>query len=343
MTEPLQRPHLTFACELDARALPALFADSGVSSALVELGAQVSLGLLDLSAERAAVVRRLNAAGIPVVAWLLLPEDEGYWFNLDNAPQARARYAAFRAWTRAEALTWAGVALDIEPDMREMEALMSGSTQVLPAILRRTFDVQRFRQARASYHSLVAQIRADGYPVHVYQFPFIVDERRVGSTVLQRVAGLIDLDADREGLMLYSSFTRPRGAALLWSYGPEAQSIGVGSTGGGVTVGGIDEIPPLTWEELGRDLRLARVWTDEIFVFSLEGCVREGYLERLRDFDWHAPVVAPVREARRIDGLRRLFRGVLWFGAHPEWLLILTGLVVGGGWLWRHWRREEGR
>ncbi len=37
--------------------------------------------LSDLSPERAAVVRQLNGAGIPVVAIPLLPFDEGYYFT----------------------------------------------------------------------------------------------------------------------------------------------------------------------------------------------------------------------------------------------------------------------
>ena len=55
--------------------------------------------LVDLSPERAEVVRRLNAAGVPVIAWQLLPEEQGYWYNMSNAPSAAARYSAFRAWT----------------------------------------------------------------------------------------------------------------------------------------------------------------------------------------------------------------------------------------------------
>jgi len=44
----------------------------------------------------------------------------------------------------------------------------------------------------------------------------------------------------------------------------------------------------MPWEELSRDLLLASGVTRDIFVFSLEGCVRQGFLERLLDFDWRA-------------------------------------------------------
>jgi hypothetical protein len=77
---------LTFGCELQADELRDQFADPVVLDTVVELGAGVSLGLMDLSPRRAAMVRRLNEAGVPVSAWLLLPKEQGYWSNADNAP-----------------------------------------------------------------------------------------------------------------------------------------------------------------------------------------------------------------------------------------------------------------
>jgi hypothetical protein len=72
----------------------------------------------DYSDERAGVVRRLNAAGVPVVGIPLLPLAEGYYFTADNAAQAAGSYQEFAAWTRRHELVWDGVGLDIEPDGR---------------------------------------------------------------------------------------------------------------------------------------------------------------------------------------------------------------------------------
>src|ERR671933_548582 len=73
-------------------------------------------------------------------------------------------------------------------------------------LLPRLFDAGRPRRARAPYTDLVERIRADGYPVENYQFPLIADERWAGSTLLQRLMGLVDLRTDREVWMLYTSF-----------------------------------------------------------------------------------------------------------------------------------------
>jgi hypothetical protein len=323
-------PRLTFACELERQPLKELFADAAVTRHLQAMNAAVSLGLLDLSEERAAVVRHLNEAGIPVVAWLLLPMEQGYWFNADNWPEAISCYVAFRHWKAEHHLRWAGVGLDFEPDINEMRMLQSGAIgPLMPELFKRLLDRERVRRAQLAYAMLAAQIRADGYAVESYQFSSIVDERKAGSTLLQRLFSIVDVPVDREVLMLYSSFMRRLGPANLWLYGPDAGGIGVGSTGGGVE--GPDAIAPLTWDELARDLRLASRLGDHIFIFSLEGCAHQGFLSRLAAFDWDSPVDPPLEAARRLNWSRRGMRGILWASAHP-WIVLggLAGLIWTG-------------
>ncbi len=121
------------------------------------------------------------------------------------------------------------------------------------------------------------------------------------------------------------------GPGLLRSYGPEATAIAVGTTGGGPDVPGHPQMPTQTWEECTRDLRLTRHFTDQVYVHSLEGCVRQGFLGRLRTFDW-TPVDAPPTCARQADLLRRALRAALWASAHP-WLV--AGTAAGAALLRR--------
>jgi hypothetical protein len=316
---------LTFFCELDTPELCALVADGTMIAQLAALGARVSLGLRDLSAARAAVAQRLSAAGIPLIAWQLLPAEQGYWYNLSNSRHAAARYAAFQAWTREHSLRWAAIGIDIEPDIREVARYFAGPLRLAPMIARRMRDTGRVRRGAAAYRTLIAQMHADSYLVESYVIPFIRDERRAGATLLQRLAGLVDLPSDREVPMLYSSFHRPYGAGLLWSYATEGPAVAIGSTGGGVDVGGIDRIAPLNWAEFSRDLRLAQRHCREIYVFSLEGCVRQGFLERLIHFNWDGPVELPIFHARRVARARLALRMLLWLSMRPylAWLGLL--------------------
>jgi hypothetical protein len=326
----MKTPLLTFACELENEALEKLFSDATVIETLQQVKCGLALGLLDLSDRRAAVVQKLNQAGIPVTAWLLLPKEQGYWFNVGNYPQAIAFYEQFKTWSAAHRMTWAGIGLDIEPDYNEMRQLIAGQGRDLgPIMLRRIFQPERLQHARQAYTTLISQMRADGYRVDSYQMPFIVDERQAGSSFLQKLLGLVDVAPDREALMLYTSFIKNIGPDVLWSYAPQAGIIGVGSTGGGVEIEG--EPPPLDWEAFRRDLLLAnRIGRDEIFVFSLEGCLRQGFLPKLIAFDWSQPISPPHETARQVDSFRKLGRGCLWASAHP--LLVIIG-VTGIIWL----------
>jgi hypothetical protein len=94
-----------------------------------------------------------------------------------------------------------------------------------------------------------------------------------------------------------------------------------------VSVAGIDQVKPLSWEEFSRDLLLASWLTHDVSIFSLEGCVRQGYLEHLKDFDWSAPVAIPAAEAARIDRVRVLTRALLWALARPIPTLALIVFV----------------
>jgi hypothetical protein len=103
---------------------------------------------------------------------------------------------------------------------------------------------------------------------------------------------------------------------MLWSYGREAEAIAVGSTGGGPDIEGQPQAPALNWEELARNLRLARQFTDQIYIHSLEGCVWQGFLTRMRSLDWNAATTRPDT-AWAGAALRSALRTTLWTSAHP--------------------------
>ena len=333
----MPQPNLTFFTELDSEHLTELFSDSSVIKTLNSLKAGVSLGILDLSDERAKVVKKLNKAKIPVIAWLLLPKAEGYWFNTGNYTQAIARYGAFLEWTQTHKLDWAGIGLDIEPDINDFARLKDEKQagQFVATLFHRFRDRQRAEKARLAYQSLVEQIHTDGYPVESYHIPLIEEERRAQATVLGRTAGLVDVAVDREVLMLYSSFLRPSGDAVLWSYAPESDSVGVGNTGGGVDINNLLDIPPLTWEEFSRDLRICVAFEKPIHIFCLEGCIAQGFLPRLVEFDWDEPV-RPPDGTQKVRAVRTAMATGLWLLERPWVILLSLATLIGLGFLFNH-------
>jgi hypothetical protein len=126
------------------------------------------------------------------------------------------------------------------------------------------------------------------------------------------------------------------GPGLIWAYGPEAAAIAVGTTGGGPDIPGSPQMPSLNWQELAGDLRLARHFCDQILIHSLEGCVWQGFLPRLRSFEWE-DADRPPDGARAAAALRKTLRATLWASAHP-WRVL--GITAAAAWLAWRWRRE---
>lgn len=323
-------PKLTFFCELESEPLQTLFQNPEVIHDLSALNGAVSLSIQDLSAVRAEAVRRLNDAGIPVTAWLLLPKEQGYYFNIDNYPEAVFRYQEFYNWTIEHRLRWSGIGLDIEPDIRLLLTLARGKWRALlreaPRLVKHALNHRRYKNARRAFEELIDQIHADGYPVETYQFPVLADERKTRSTLLQRMSGIVDIRADREVWMLYSSFIKRRSPGYLWSYAPQAQAIGVGSTGGGAESEAFS-LPSLGWEELARDLRLAWYWSDQLYIFSLEGCVQQGFLKRIQKMAWDQPILFPSEAAEPVKAGRRALQGFLWINKNSP---IILSILIGG-------------
>jgi hypothetical protein len=321
---------LTFFCELYADDLVELFSNSQLIDQLKALRASVSLGILDFSDERAGIVRRLNEKGIPVIGWQLLPVEQGYWYNMANAPQAVKGYEDFLEWTTQHNLRWAGLGLDIEPDFTEFQRLITHKLRVIPLFIKRLFTKKCFDDACKAYHSLVTRMQNDGFSVDSYELFFMEDDRRAGSCILGRMLGVADVPTNRRVLMLYSNLFRPYGVAVMCNYACDADSVAVGITGGGVEMAGMSHLEPLNWEELSRDLRLANHSCKDIHIFSLEGCVEQDFMQRLVAFDWAQPIQQPLLLTGVLTLARAISRPILWFTAHP----FVTGSALGFGLAW---------
>lgn len=286
---------LTFFCELASADLTTTISESTLET-LKEAQAAISLAMLDLSDERATFLAHLQRREIPFTAWLLLEHEEGYWLTADNAEQARRRYTELRRWLRQHGLKPISIGLDVEPPLADSHDLLREGRRALWRLLAKRRSREALTAAQRSYGLLLDEMRRDGYAVESYQFPLIVDERRSRSTLLQRALGFIDIKTDREVLMLYRTLLPPPlGEWLVDVFGPEADAVAVGITGGGVefvlegTGGRL-----LSLEQLLLDLRRAARYTPQLYVFSLEGCIERDLLTPLCAADL-TPSAAPAR------------------------------------------------
>jgi hypothetical protein len=310
------RPQLIFFTELEGEALHSLLRQPKMLERLVAERYGVALSVARLDKARAQAARLLNTRGVPLIAWLLLPPEAGFAFNLQNYPQAITHYRAFRAWALEHELVFEAVGLEIEaPPDEDPRSPQWGLREIARRFWLAGENVL-YPSARAAYTEMIGAIRHDGYEVHTFQMPFVADDRRAGTTVVQRALDIMDLPADVDVLMCSSCVPSERldndlGGALIASYGPSADAIGVGSAS---EDDGGEEVVRLPWPALQRDLLLAAHHTDTIYLFSLEDCAARGLLDKIVALDWDAP-------ARPVAGKRALVRGLRW---------LLLAILVGG-------------
>jgi len=287
--------------------------------------AAVRIGLHDFSPERTITIQKLNQAGIPIVAWLLLPEEDGYWFNMHNGEKTVKRYNDFKSWTIENHLKWEGIGIDIEPDMNDGKLAITHPWKLAWKVYKRLYDNNSLKEGKAIYQMLISTMKADGYRVESYLIPFIYDERAKNATSIQKLMGIVDLQTEVEIPMLYTSAMN--NPAIIPTYQRDRMPIALGSTGGGVVVEGI-ELKAITWENLERDILIASQFTGEIHIFCLETSVQKGFLTKIEsiDFDQKTPdIQSGLEKQKKMSGAIRFLIVVL---DHPFLLTIVVLAIV---------------
>ena len=319
-----QKPQLSFFTELPAEELKTLFSDSLVIAELKEMNAEIRMGMLDFDPERTEVVQKLNQEGIPVVAWLLLPKEEGYWFNMENGEDAIQRYSDLMEWTSNNQLNWEGIGIDLEPNIEDIVLMTNNPKGAMKKAYFRLFDNKRLEKGFADYQKLIDQIKEDGYPLESYIFPFMFDERKAGTQSFQKIAGILDLPVDTEIPMLYTSFF---GEAFLPVYGNGLKAVALGSTGGGVEIPGLPATPTtMTWEDLQRDIILASKIAEQIHIFCLESSVEKGFLPKIKTIDYTMSTPDITAEVSQLNQTRAKIQRILKVLDYP--ILVTTGIIL---------------
>ena len=355
------RPRLILSTDLVGDDLLATLRAPGLLDLLSAYSYGVALPVAQLDDSAAAAARLLNQHCVAVIACLRLSPEEGFTFNLQNYPLALGCYQDFHAWARRHGLRFEAIGLSIEPPLQDVAEARQRRASALARRFWMAHENILYPSAQSAYSELVVVMHLDGYEVHTFQMPVIADDRRAGTTLIQRALDIIDLPADLDVLMCSSivpiePLGDDLGGALIASYGGHADAIGIGS---------IDEQGPpnldswglegidwpgqdgekrsrLPWPALRRDLLLAAHYTDTIYIHSLEDCVARDLLPQIAALDWEAPAHAKLSRRALIVLLRALLFGTLVAGRFGRTTLAWGGWVLAIV-LWLRIRRARGK
>lgn len=328
------KPKYSFFCELPGKEFSELFSDSILIKQLVKMQAAVRIGLHDFSEERTKTIQKLNQAGIPVVAWLLLPEEEGYWFNMNNGAKAEKRYADFQVWTKANHLNWKGIGIDLELDINDAKLAVKHPWKLAWKAYKRLYNSEQLKEGKEIYRNLINKMMADGYAVESYVIPFVFIEREEGTQSLQKLMGIVDLETDTEIPMVYTSAMNNSG--IISVFHQKDMPIALGSTGGGVKIEGV-ELKALDWNQLKRDILISSKLTNEIHIFCLETSIKNNYLEKIESIDFSEPTPDVQQDIQKQLKYNRYIAFLLVSLNHPFWLtaifVAIMAVAMWGAWL----------
>lgn len=320
-----KKPVISFFNEMNSRDLVTMFEDTTIIETLRKMNAEVRMGLVDLTYDRVQVIKKLNEAGIPVVAWLLLPEDEGYWFNASNGLLAYKRYRDVIQWAEFNGLQFKTIGIDLELDINDANLIRENPWNLFSMIPPRLFNKSEIEKGRREYEQLIETMQNDGFKVESYYAPFIKDETAIGNTAIQQVTKFLDIKTNKEIPMLYSSFLgNPDGYYKIYGLDIGLKAVGIGSTGGGVDT----TLPTLSYEELVHDISIASKFADEVHVFSLEGCVQKGYLKRLADQQFDDKLEFNQEQIQSVHKLQKFVKFVSNVLSYPTLFFLSIFLII---------------
>lgn len=248
----------------------------------------------------AKLLQATNEQEVPVVAWFLLDDDNGYWLNEANIPAVRETLIELMDWLDVidAGVVWLG--FDMEPTLQVSSALddhlSSGEIGAAVDLLAAGHNPVSYQTAVAGFAEIAELAHQRGYRTQAYVFPPILHDHLDGDADLQDVLGtpLAGVGFKQWAVMAYRTVFEayvPLDATSYFVYDAAVNHAPMPSTEVIVGVGTIGdigkiELPGFTRpEQLHDDIAaLMTAGHNKAFVFSLDGLVIQDDPEAWLDF-----------------------------------------------------------
>lgn len=229
-----------------------------------------------------ALVRKANSLGVPVIGWIVVPPEQGYWAYQGNAQVTFEAVKAWTAWKTTRHLRFEAVALDQEFSSQNLRAYVAALTgqdpEKLSSWMRGNVDPPAQCAALRTYRDLISWAHRAGVRVDAAEAPMVVDDLADGKLALQNALQIAGSSPgyDRLYLMAYRSavgeMARDPGPAYASSYYTAMQKYFGAS--GQVSLGIPGEGAYAALAPLVNDVRmLVGLGAKQIPIYSLEAMV----------------------------------------------------------------------
>lgn len=239
----------------------------------------------------AQLLRAAAAQNVPVGAWLLLPDRQGYWPNAENAQEFSQWVQVFLDWLEQQHLQVSELIVDLETPLALSRFMKGNLLRGLQLEWQRCLSAhnhEQFLSATALFSDLVQQVHQVGLKIQAVTYPFVVHDAQVGNTAFQELLQIpvTPVPWDRISLMVYrSSFQDlwpwPLSSWLVGHYISTARQAFsqpvVAALGVIGSIGKLSESGFRDPDQIGRDLAAAKAaGAAGIELFSLDGMHQLG-------------------------------------------------------------------
>jgi hypothetical protein len=242
-----------------------------------------------------SLLQACASRGVAARAWVVLPEEQGYWPGETNVGAFGQAVDDLLAWIADASLPVEWITFDLEPDWaytHQMSAIMTDASNPhriddLVALVRTHVDAAGFAAAKARFQAIVDRVHAAGLRAHAVTYPMVLDGIVAGSTRLEDGFALpvSGISWDAVSFMVYRStwqtFTASTASAdLVYSYAVDARSAFGDAAAIDLGVVGID---PVTGAQgytdpavLAADVAAARAaGIARVHLYSLEAALAQ--------------------------------------------------------------------
>lgn len=240
----------------------------------------ISLASIHLDEATAKVVQKINKDNphLPIVMWITLPDEDGYWLNETNIQITRRFTKDLENWVNQYKLNITGFGFDIEPPLDVMKNALKGPKNLALTIIDQQKKIHHNPQIRENFsqqlNDIISDVKHHGIPTEAYVLPW----------GWANLLGIIQKsDADYTFSMIYTDIATEPFARLIPKLLRKGQYPAFGGVGLAFNDGSLlgrdlipGKVPKLnTQKELQRDMNIVAKMNpsnlDRFRIFALTG------------------------------------------------------------------------
>lgn len=236
----------------------------------------------NMHTDMVALVQKANSLGVPVIAWIVVPYEQGYWAYQGNPQAMLEAVKAWADWKKSNHLQFASIAIDQEFSWQNLQTFIADVTShdssKMTSWMRTNIDPSAQCAAFHAYQKLISWSHLHGIRVDAAEAPMVADDLADGNLALQNALQMTGSSPgyDEMYLMAYRSASAQAGfdpgSAYAASYYASMQKY-FGKVGQ-VSLGIPGQAPYNTITPLVNDVRmLVGLGAKQIPIYSLEETV----------------------------------------------------------------------